>query len=113
MIVFSFFEYCIFFHNFINKHFINALNVLFTGSKSANRYYIVALVILAAIVIAILFAVKNKADRLKTAKYNRLLNEQKMSHEMSLQPVKRTFDIEFENLGLVLPSGITIMKVKN
>ncbi|RGB39200.1 hypothetical protein C1646_690392 [Rhizophagus diaphanus] len=80
------------------------------GSKSANRYYIVALVILAAIVIAILFAVKNKADRLKTAKYKRLLNDQKMSHEMSLQPVKTTFDIEFEDLGLVLPSGITIMK---
>jgi hypothetical protein len=101
------------FHSFINKHFIGAFNALFTGSKNANRYYISAVVILAAIVIAILFAVKNKADRLKTAKYNRLLNEQKMKHEMSLEPVKKTFDIEFEDLGLVLPSGITIMKVKN
>ncbi|GBC06719.1 hypothetical protein RclHR1_00700018 [Rhizophagus clarus] len=81
------------------------------GSKNANRYYIAVIVLLAAFAIAILFAVKNKADRLKTAKYNRLLNEQKMRHEeMSLEPVKRTFDIEFENIGLVLPSGITVMK---
>ncbi|GBC06720.1 hypothetical protein RclHR1_00700019 [Rhizophagus clarus] len=80
------------------------------GSKNANRYYIIAIVFFVTIVIAILFAVKNKADRLKTVKYNRLLNEQKMKYEMSLGPVKRTFDIEFENLGLILPSGITVMK---
>ncbi|CAI2169630.1 3148_t:CDS:10 [Funneliformis geosporum] len=82
------------------------------GSRRANRYYILALVILAAIVIAILFAVNNKADELKTKKYRGLLknNEQKMSHEKSLDPVNKTFDIEFENLELVLPPDITIMK---
>jgi hypothetical protein len=36
-----------------------------------------------------------------------------MVHAMSLDPVKRTFDIEFENIGLVLPSGVAIMEVRN
>jgi len=85
---------------------------MFKGSKTVNRYYVAGIVIFAAILIAILFAVNNKANELKNAKYKRLLSDQKMSHQMTLDPVKRTFDIEFENLGLDLPSGITIMKVR-
>ncbi|RIA87160.1 hypothetical protein C1645_828180 [Glomus cerebriforme] len=80
------------------------------GSKQANKYFIAVIVLLVAIIIAILFAVNNKADQLKTAKYKKLLNEQKMKYEMSLDPIERKFDIEFENLELILPSGITIMK---
>ncbi|CAG8571773.1 7471_t:CDS:10, partial [Funneliformis caledonium] len=80
------------------------------GSKRANRYYVLGLFVFAAIIIAILFAVNKKANQLKTSKYKNLLNEQKMSHEKSLDPVTKTFDIEFENLGLVLPNGIAIMK---
>ncbi|CAG8556008.1 8991_t:CDS:10 [Gigaspora rosea] len=43
-------------------------------------------------------------DQLKNAKYDRLLTEQKLRLERTLDPVKKTFDIEFENLGLILPS---------
>ncbi|CAG8500378.1 14161_t:CDS:2, partial [Cetraspora pellucida] len=53
---------------------------------------------------------KGNKFMLKNAKYNRLLTEQKLRLERTLDPVKKTFDIEFENLGLVLPSGIEIMK---
>src|SRR5690349_15666607 len=84
------------------------------GSKRPNKYYMIAIFPPAALIIAILFAVNNKADELKTAKYKRLITllDQKMNHGMTLDPVKRTFDIEFDNLGLVLSSGITIMKVR-
>ncbi|CAG8559433.1 9983_t:CDS:10 [Cetraspora pellucida] len=53
---------------------------------------------------------KGNKFMLKNAKYHRLLTEQKLRLERTLDPVKKTFDIEFENLGLILPSGIEIMK---
>ncbi|CAG8752577.1 649_t:CDS:10, partial [Dentiscutata erythropus] len=46
----------------------------------------------------------------ESEKYNRLLSDQSMKLKRTLGPVKKTFDIEFENLGLVLPSGIEIIK---
>ncbi|CAG8436016.1 6344_t:CDS:10 [Scutellospora calospora] len=80
------------------------------GSKKGNKFMVFLLVLIVAIVIMILFQIKKKRDELKNAKYDKLLTDQRMSLERSLDPVKRTFDIEFENLGLVLPSGIEIMR---
>ncbi|CAG8500570.1 10166_t:CDS:10 [Dentiscutata erythropus] len=80
------------------------------GSSKANKFLVFVLVFLIAILIIVLFQIKKKRDIFKNAKYSKLLTEQKLRLERTLDPVKKTFDIEFENLGLVLPSGIEIMK---
>ncbi|KAF0543785.1 putative ATP-dependent permease ADP1 [Gigaspora margarita] len=80
------------------------------GSSKANKFLVFVLVIIIAIAIIVLFKIKNVRSKMKIAKYFKLLTEQRMRLERTLDPVKTTFDIEFENLGLILPSGIEIMK---
>ncbi|RHZ83223.1 hypothetical protein Glove_99g57 [Diversispora epigaea] len=81
------------------------------GSTSANKYFIVVLVAVFILLILILFKIKEIKDNKKNKKYKRLLIEPRIENsERTLDRVPRTFDIEFEDLGLVLPSGIEIMK---
>ncbi|CAG8575941.1 7626_t:CDS:10 [Diversispora eburnea] len=81
------------------------------GSKSANKYFIGVLVTVLILVILIVFQIKKKADDEKAIKYKRLLVEPRIENsEKPLDRVSKTFDIEFENLGLVLPDGTEIMK---
>ncbi|KAF0442646.1 putative ATP-dependent permease ADP1 [Gigaspora margarita] len=94
----------------VDPVFCDRLAICPPGSSKANKFLVFVLVFFIAIVIIVLFQIKKKRDQLKNVKYDRLLTEQKLRLERTLDPVKKTFDIEFENLGLVLPSGIEIMK---
>ncbi|RHZ58597.1 hypothetical protein Glove_372g90 [Diversispora epigaea] len=81
------------------------------GSKSANNYIIGVLVAALILMILIAFQIKKKADNEKDKKYRRLLEEPRFeNYEKTLDRVSQTFDIEFEDLGLVLPTGDEIMK---
>ncbi|RHZ83226.1 hypothetical protein Glove_99g54 [Diversispora epigaea] len=81
------------------------------GSTSANKYLIGVLATAIMLLILILFQIKKKVDEEKNKKYKRLLIEPRFENsEKTLDRVSKTFDIEFEDLGLVLPSGIEIMK---
>ncbi|CAI2163804.1 207_t:CDS:10 [Funneliformis geosporum] len=80
------------------------------GSMTATRYRVAFLLMIMVGFFLILFKVKKKVYAIKIAKYKNLLNEQKLQSGMKLEPVSRTFDIEFKNLGLILPNGIEIMK---
>ncbi|RHZ83221.1 hypothetical protein Glove_99g51 [Diversispora epigaea] len=81
------------------------------GSTFASKYLIGVLVAAIILLILILFQIKKKADDEKNKKYKRLLIEPRFENsEKTLDRVSKTFDIEFEDLGLVLPSGIEIMK---
>ncbi|CAG8541839.1 5729_t:CDS:10, partial [Diversispora eburnea] len=81
------------------------------GSSFANKYLIGVLVAAIILLILILFQIKKRADDEKNKKYKRLLVEPRIENsEKPLDRVSQTFDIEFENLGLVLPSGVEIMK---
>ncbi|RHZ83218.1 hypothetical protein Glove_99g58 [Diversispora epigaea] len=81
------------------------------GSTFANKYLIGVLVAAIILLILILFQIKKKADDEKNKKYKRLLIEPRIENsENILDRVSKTFDIEFEDLGLVLPSGIEVMK---
>jgi hypothetical protein len=103
----------IYIYIYFYRHELIYIILDFKGSKNVNRYYISGIILFGAFIIFILLAVNKRADHAKTVKYRKLLSEQKMKHEMSLDPVKRTFDIEFENIGLVLPTGVSIMEVRN
>ncbi|CAI2165493.1 7690_t:CDS:10 [Funneliformis geosporum] len=74
------------------------------GSMTATRYRVAFLLMIMVGFFLILFKVKKKVYAIKIAKYKNLLNEQKLQSGMKLEPVSRTFDIEFKNLGLILPN---------
>ncbi|CAG8622476.1 4775_t:CDS:2, partial [Diversispora eburnea] len=75
------------------------------GSSFANKYLVGVLVAAIILLILILFQIKKKADYEKNKKYKRLLVEPRFENsERTLDRVSQTFDIEFEDLSLVLPS---------
>ncbi|CAG8509884.1 480_t:CDS:10 [Funneliformis mosseae] len=80
------------------------------GSSALSSYRVVLILLILLGGFLLLFQVKRKIDTIKIAKYKKLFNDHKLQSEMKLEPVSRTFDIEFTNLGLILPSGIEIVK---
>ncbi|CAG8440511.1 6656_t:CDS:10 [Acaulospora morrowiae] len=80
------------------------------GSSSANKYFVVLFVLVLASIILILLHIKRKSDELKRMKYQRILHEKRPLSERTLGSVPKYFDIEFENLSLVTPMGIEILK---
>jgi len=65
------------------------------------------------IIIAILFAIKDKKRKIRNAKYNNLLQnimEEKEERQEAVAIDRKKYDIQFENLGLVLPSRVEIMR---
>ncbi|RHZ83219.1 hypothetical protein Glove_99g53 [Diversispora epigaea] len=81
------------------------------GSTSANKYFIGFLVAVLILSILIAFQVKKKADdeKNKTKKISSVEPRFENS-EKTLNRVSKTIDIDFNNLGLVLPSGIEVMR---
>jgi ABC-type multidrug transport system ATPase subunit len=70
-------------------------------------------------VILILFAVKNRYNRIKSAKYSRLLSqgyahedeeEEMVRRRSSLQKLDKAFHVQFDNLALTLPSKVKILQ---
>lgn len=82
------------------------------GSKDVSKFGLAGIFLLISLFIYIGFNYKDKADK---QRYYRIKKELELE-EAKLHKVKtplprlsRTFNIEFENLGLVLPNGIEIM----
>jgi ABC-type multidrug transport system ATPase subunit len=84
------------------------------GSKTVSKIGVFGLFLALVLVIAATFAVKNRRDNIKRLKYRHLLQygygAQDESANVDMGQVERTFDISFTDLGLVLPSGVEIMR---
>jgi len=79
----------------------------------APKYGIFLIFIVFFIIVAIFFTIKNRKRKIKNAKYNNLLQnfmEEKEERPEAVSIDRKKYDIQFENLGLVLPSKIEIMR---
>ena len=85
------------------------------GSKSAPKFGIVILLLLLILIPIFLFKWKASAERVRQLKHKYEIDSLKQRSTVHLkdQPVlnqlERTFDIQFQNLTLTLPSGVSIM----
>ncbi|KAI9595510.1 hypothetical protein BDF19DRAFT_422397 [Syncephalis fuscata] len=84
------------------------------GSATVSKVGVFALFLGLVILIILIFAVKQRKDNIKKLKYQHLLQygygAQDESANVDMGQVERTFDISFQDLGLVLPSGVEIMR---
>ncbi|KAI8897471.1 hypothetical protein BC833DRAFT_593660 [Globomyces pollinis-pini] len=84
------------------------------GSYQASKLAVVALFAGASLFMYFVFAIKKRGDIVRDEKHKRelenLLDPTFLEEKPQLARLDRTFDIEFENLGLKLESGIEIMK---
>ncbi|RKP05173.1 hypothetical protein THASP1DRAFT_26286, partial [Thamnocephalis sphaerospora] len=84
------------------------------GSASVSKFGVFALFLALVLVILVIFGIKKRKDTLKRVKYQHLLQYGYGAHDESanvdMGQVERTFDISFQDLGLVLPSGVEIMR---
>lgn len=82
------------------------------GTENISKFGLAAVFIILSAVIFAGFHYKAKADAEQDLKRKRELDHN-VIHSLSDQPklarLSKTFDIEFQNLGLVLPSGVEIM----
>jgi len=82
-------------------------------TAAAPKYGIFLVFLLFFIVIAILFAIKDRNRKIRNAKYNNLLQnimDEKEDRPEAVSINRKKYDIQFENLGLVLPSKVEIMR---
>jgi len=78
----------------------------------APKYGIFIVFIVFFVVVALLFAIKNRVLKMKYTEYNNLLQHymKEKEHPKAVAIDHQKFDIKFENLGKVLPNKTTIMK---
>ncbi|KAI9229766.1 MAG: hypothetical protein DHS80DRAFT_22089 [Piptocephalis tieghemiana] len=83
-------------------------------TATSSKFGIAVLFLGLILVICILFAIKARSDGIRRAKYRHLLlygyNKEDERAKVDMGRAERTFDISFENLGLVLPTGVEIMR---
>jgi ABC-type multidrug transport system ATPase subunit len=64
--------------------------------------------------ILLLFAIKHRSDKIREARYNYLLlygySQKRTKRTGRIMNAEKRFDIAFNDLGLVLPTGVQIMK---
>ncbi|KAI9595508.1 hypothetical protein BDF19DRAFT_422395 [Syncephalis fuscata] len=84
------------------------------GTATVSKFGVVFLFGAFMTVASMLFAIKLRKDNIKRIKYQHLLQygygAQDESANVDMGQVERTFDISFQDLGLVLPSGVEIMR---
>ncbi|RKP23613.1 P-loop containing nucleoside triphosphate hydrolase protein, partial [Syncephalis pseudoplumigaleata] len=84
------------------------------GTATVSKFGVIFLFGAFMTVASMLFAIKQRKDNIKRNKYQHLLQygygAQDESANVDMGQVERTFDISFRNLGLVLPSGVEIMR---
>jgi len=79
----------------------------------APKYGIFIIFIAFFIIISIIFAIRNKKRKIKNAKYNNILQNfmnEKEDRPEAVSIDRKKYNIRFENLGLVLPSKVEIMR---
>jgi ABC-type transport system involved in cytochrome bd biosynthesis fused ATPase/permease subunit len=83
------------------------------GTGQVSKFGLAGIFILLSAIIYSLFYYKEKADIEHARKRKQELQEQEHAKSFSDKPslgrLSKTFDIEFEDLGLVLPNGVEIM----
>nr|KAJ3408247.1 hypothetical protein HK105_003233 [Polyrhizophydium stewartii] len=83
------------------------------GSKDGDKFLVVLIFLLLAIVVYGVFVWKAKADKERDLKHQAEQNKANKAAAATDKPglarLEQTFDIEFENLGMVLPNGVEIM----
>ena len=84
------------------------------GSKDAPKFLVVLVAFLIAMLIYLGYYWKLKADGVRQLKRKRELDQTALKNRINekeqLPKLERTFNIEFENLGLRLDNGVEIMK---
>ncbi|KAJ3056202.1 hypothetical protein HK102_011235, partial [Quaeritorhiza haematococci] len=91
----------------------NALANCPEGSKSANKFAIFAVFVVFAVLVWFAFRWKEKHDNLRRLKHREQianLLKGSLTNDKTLSKLSKTFDISFDNLGLTLGNGVTIMK---
>jgi len=82
-------------------------------THQAPKYGIFLIFVVFFVIVAVFFAIKNRRRKIKNAKYNNLLQnfmEEKEERPEAVAIDRKKYNIQFENLGLVLPSKIEIMR---
>lgn len=85
------------------------------GSESAPKFGIFILLLVLILIPIVLFKWKAASDQVRCLKHKFEIESLNGKSSVSLKDVPalarldKTFDIQFDNLGLTLPSGITIM----
>ncbi|KAI8902412.1 hypothetical protein BC833DRAFT_573455 [Globomyces pollinis-pini] len=84
------------------------------GSENADKFAVVVVFGLVCLTIYCLYELREKAEHLREIKRKKELalihDISRHSEKPEIQRLEKTFDIEFENLGLKLPNGVEIMK---
>jgi len=82
-------------------------------TDQAPKYGVFIIFVVFFIIVAIIFAIRSRKRKIKNAKYNNLLQNfmnEKEDRPEAVAIDRKKYDIRFENLGLVLPSKIEIMR---
>jgi ABC-type bacteriocin/lantibiotic exporter with double-glycine peptidase domain len=80
------------------------------GAKSANKFFILVFFVALLAVIFILFKIFERLELLRNLRLRQLMPEiHSESESKKMKSPGRQFNIEFENLSLVLPNDVTIV----
>lgn len=87
-------------------------------SDRVNKYLLISLFLFLIIAIWIVWKIKDRIDRRKVLKYQTRMESiaetSTITHrKTSMEQSAKTFDIQFENLGLTLSNGVNVMQVRN
>nr|CAG8559796.1 11525_t:CDS:10 [Entrophospora candida] len=80
------------------------------GSIAVNKYGSLLFLVTAIMIVILVLYVQERIESLKTKKYQQLLVDQSLTQKTKLNPISKTFDIEFKNIGLTLPNGVEIIR---
>lgn len=84
------------------------------GSKDAPKYLLVIFVLVIAFTVYMGYYWKTKSDAVRELKRKRELDQtalkNRLNEKAQLAKLEKTFNIEFDNLGLRLDNGVEIMK---
>ncbi|CAJ0905059.1 2521_t:CDS:10 [Entrophospora sp. SA101] len=80
------------------------------GSIAINKYGSLLFLVATIMIVLLVLYVQEKIESLKTKKYQKLLVDQSLTQKTKLNPLSKTFDIEFKNLGLILSNGVEIIR---
>jgi ABC-type multidrug transport system ATPase subunit len=82
-------------------------------TDKSPKYGLLIIFLAFFVLIALFFAYRNRKKRIRNAKYNNLLQhmmDEKDERPEAVEINRKKYDIEFEDLGLVLPSKVEIMR---